>query len=61
MAAEDLPLAGRVVGVTAKPVDDRGRRVGDEVTFTATVGVVPPGTGTPTGTVGVSHGGCFDT
>jgi menaquinone-9 beta-reductase len=28
---------GRVVGVTARPVDDKGRRIGDEVTFRAPV------------------------
>ncbi len=28
---------GRVTGVTAKPVDDRGRRVGDDVTYSAPV------------------------
>ncbi len=28
---------GRVVGVTARPVDDRGRRTGDEVTYRAPV------------------------
>ncbi len=28
---------GRVVGVTAKPVDDRGRRVGEETTYSAPV------------------------
>ena len=28
---------GRVVGVTARPVDDRGRKVGDEVTYSAPV------------------------
>ena len=34
---------GRVVGVTAKPVDDRGRRTGDEVTYTAPVVVACDG------------------
>ncbi len=34
---------GRVVGVTAKPVDDRGRRVGDEVTYRAPVVVACDG------------------
>jgi len=34
---------GRVVGVTAKPVDDRGRRVGDEVTYSAPVVVACDG------------------
>ncbi len=31
------PKSGRVTGVTAKPVDDRGRRTGDEVTYSAPV------------------------
>jgi geranylgeranyl reductase family protein len=34
---------GRVVGVTAKPVDDRGRRVGDEITYRAPVVVACDG------------------
>jgi len=34
---------GRVVGVTAKPVDDRGRRTGDEVTYTAPVVIAADG------------------
>jgi geranylgeranyl reductase family protein len=34
---------GRAVGVTAKPVDDRGRRVGQEMTFTAPVVVAADG------------------
>jgi geranylgeranyl reductase family protein len=34
---------GRVVGVTAKPVDDRGRRIGDEVTYRAPVVVACDG------------------
>jgi menaquinone-9 beta-reductase len=34
---------GRVVGVTAKPVDDRGRRTGDEVTYRAPVVVACDG------------------
>jgi len=34
---------GRVVGVTAKPVDDRGRRAGDEVTYTAPVVIAADG------------------
>ncbi len=34
---------GRVVGVTAKPVDDRGRRVGDEVAFRAPVVIAADG------------------
>src|SRR5919112_2147370 len=34
---------GRVVGVTAKPVDDRGRRVGDEVTYRAPIVVACDG------------------
>ena len=34
---------GRVVGVTAKPVDDRGRKVGDEVTYRAPVVVACDG------------------
>ncbi|NYG58856.1 geranylgeranyl reductase family protein [Nocardioides daedukensis] len=32
-----LDRAGRVVGVTAKPVDDRGRKAGDEIEFRAPV------------------------
>jgi geranylgeranyl reductase family protein len=34
---------GRVIGVTAKPVDDRGRRVGDDVTYRAPVVVACDG------------------
>ncbi len=34
---------GRVVGVTAKPVDDRGRKVGDDETYTAPVVVACDG------------------
>ncbi len=34
---------GRVVGVTAKPVDDRGRKVGDEVTYSAPIVVAADG------------------
>lgn len=34
---------GRVVGVTAKPVDDRGRRAGDEMAFHAPVVVAADG------------------
>jgi geranylgeranyl reductase family protein len=34
---------GRVVGVTARPVDDRGRRVGDEVTYRAPLVVAADG------------------
>ena len=34
---------GRVVGVTAKPVDDRGRRTGDEVTYPAPLVVAADG------------------
>jgi geranylgeranyl reductase family protein len=34
---------GRVAGVTAKPVDDRGRRVGDDVTYRAPVVVACDG------------------
>ncbi len=34
---------GRVVGVNAKPVDDRGRKVGDEVTYRAPVVVACDG------------------
>ncbi len=30
-----LDATGRVVGVTAKPVDDRGRRTGEEITYRA--------------------------
>lgn len=32
-----LDRTGRVVGVTAKPVDERGRKSGDEVTYTAPI------------------------
>jgi menaquinone-9 beta-reductase len=32
-----LDRTGRVVGVTAKPVDDRGRKAGDEVSFHAPI------------------------
>jgi len=32
-----LDRSGRVVGVTARPVDDRGRKSGDEVTYTAPI------------------------
>lgn len=38
-----LDGSGRVVGVTAKPVDDRGRRTGDEVTYRAPVVVACDG------------------
>jgi len=34
---------GRVTGVTAKPVDDRGRQVGDEVTYSAPVVIAADG------------------
>ena len=34
---------GRVVGVTAKPVDDRGRKVGDEVSYRAPIVVAADG------------------
>ena len=34
---------GRVVGVTAKPVDDRGRKTGDEVTYRAPIVVAADG------------------
>jgi len=34
---------GRVVGVTAKPVDDRGRKVGDEVIYRAPIVVAADG------------------
>ena len=34
---------GRVVGVRAKPVDDRGRRTGDEVTYSAPVVIAADG------------------
>ena len=34
---------GRVIGVTAKPVDDQGRKLGDEVTYTAPVVVACDG------------------
>ena len=40
---------GRVVGVTAKPVDDRGRKVGDEVTYRAPVVVAADGVSRPAG------------
>ncbi len=32
-----LDETGRVVGVTARPVDDRGRRIGDEVSYRAPI------------------------
>jgi geranylgeranyl reductase family protein len=35
--------AGRVVGVTAKPVDDRGRRTGDDLTYSAPIVVACDG------------------
>lgn len=35
--------SGRVVGVTARPVDDQGRRVGDEVTYRAPLVVAADG------------------
>jgi geranylgeranyl reductase family protein len=35
--------AGRVVGVTARPVDDAGRKAGDEVTFRAPVVIAADG------------------
>ena len=34
---------GRVVGVTAKPVDDRGRKTGDEVTYSAPIVIAADG------------------
>ncbi len=34
---------GRVVGVTARPVDERGRKVGDEVTYSAPVVIAADG------------------
>lgn len=34
---------GRVVGVTARPVDERGRRTGDEVTYSAPVVIAADG------------------
>ena len=34
---------GRVVGVTAKPVDDRGRRIGDDETYRAPVVIAADG------------------
>ncbi len=34
---------GRVVGVTAKPVDDRGRRTGDEISYRAPIVVAADG------------------
>jgi len=34
---------GRVVGVTAKPVDDRGRKTGDEVTYRAPIVIAADG------------------
>src|SRR6201982_2945501 len=48
-AGQQLPAlgpadgAGRVVGVTAKPVDDRGRKTGDEITFRAPVVIAADG------------------
>jgi geranylgeranyl reductase family protein len=41
---------GRVIGVTAKPVDDRGRRVGDEITYRAPVVVACDGVSSRMGT-----------
>ncbi len=38
-----LDSAGRVVGVVAKPVDDRGRRTGDDITYRAPVVVACDG------------------
>ena len=38
--------AGRIVGVTAKPVDDNGRKVGDEVEFRAPIVVAADGNST---------------
>jgi geranylgeranyl reductase family protein len=37
------PVTGRVVGVTAKPVDDRGRKAGDEVELRAPLVVAADG------------------
>ena len=37
---------GRVVGVTAKPVDDRGRKVGDEETYRAPLVIAADGNST---------------
>lgn len=36
-------VSGRVLGVTARPVDEKGRRVGDEVTYRAPVVVAADG------------------
>ena len=41
---------GRVIGVTAKPVDDRGRRVGDEIAYRAPVVVACDGVSSRMGT-----------
>ena len=41
-----LDEAGRIVGVTAKPVDDNGRKVGDEVEFRAPIVVAADGNST---------------
>ena len=38
-----LDAAGRVIGVEAKPVDDRGRRTGDDITYRAPVVVACDG------------------
>jgi len=35
--------SGSIVGVTAKPVDDRGRKVGDEITFSAPIVIASDG------------------
>lgn len=37
---------GRIVGVTAKPVDDNGRKVGDEVTYRAPIVIAADGNST---------------
>jgi len=38
--------SGRIVGVTAKPLDDAGRKVGDEVTFRAPIVIAADGNST---------------
>ena len=39
-------VSGRIIGVTAKPVDDNGRKVGDEMTFRAPIVVAADGNST---------------
>ena len=41
-----LDAGGRIVGVSAKPVDDDGRKVGDEITFRAPIVVAADGNST---------------